>query len=293
MSSKQNGAVEDGASKSVPARLPRITPRNSDIEMTSEATAAGNKTPYETLRQLAHVMPKPSTPQRRASSAGPSLTYGRRTPTAQARTPGAGQRLLGSAKRGNILTPHGRAAAREIELRRAGLTPGKDRRRSGRQQRETPRDILRALSRTLAPTTNQIESSPPPPQIPSGRLLLPVRDLSDDDEADFPRPRLSLPLGDDEDEDDDSLLLPPQSAELLDENFTVQSVELPRRAVSEQPGRVYRGSFGSIRLSDRFADLNDLDSEGMGYDANNSSQLGPGNFDYDEVADDDITQLPG
>ncbi|RDW63839.1 hypothetical protein BP5796_10341 [Coleophoma crateriformis] len=286
---KVPAAEKSAAPKSIEARLPRITPRNSDAEMTSETTATAKETPYETLRQLANVIPKPLTPQHRASSVGPSLTTGR-TPTAQARTPGAGQRLLGSAKRTNILTPHGRAAVREIELRRAGLTPGKDRRRSGRQQRETPRDILRALSRTLAPATKPIESSPPP-QVPSERLLLPIRDVSDD-EADGERPRLSLPLGDDEDEDD-SFLLPPQSAELLDDNFTVQSVELPRRATSEQPGRLYRGSFGSIRLSDRFADLNDLDSEGAGYNLNDSSQLGAGNFEYGEVAGDDITQLPG
>jgi hypothetical protein len=78
-----------------------------------------------------------------------------------------------------------------------------------------------------------------------------------DDDSALERPRLSLALGDDEDEDD-SLLLPPQSAGLEDENFTIQSVELPRRAVSEQPGRLSRGSFGSIRLSDQFTDLNDV-----------------------------------
>ena len=154
-----------------------------------------------------------------------------------------------------MLTPHGRAAMRELEARRAGFTPANDRRRSGRQQRETPRDALRALSRVLAPKTQTVV---PTPQgaASTGRYLLPINDDLEDDAA-LERPRLSLALGDDEDEDD-SLLLPPKSAGLEDENFTVQSIELPRRAISEQPpGRLSRGSFGSIRMSDQF-DLNNV-----------------------------------
>ena len=152
-----------------------------------------------------------------------------------------------------MLTPHGRAAVRELENRRAGLTPAKDRRRSARQQRETPRDALRALSRVLAARTLPVV---PTPQgaAPTGRFKLPGNDDLDDDAA-LERPRLSLALENDEDEDD-SLLLPPRSAGLEDENFTVQSVEMPRRATSEKlPGRLSRGSFGSIRMSDQFADL--------------------------------------
>ena len=233
--------------------LQRITPRNSDGDE-AIAAAAAKETPYGTLRQLAN-MPRPTTPLRRASSAGPpSHKSLRRTPAGQARTPGAGQRLGGSARRANLLTPHGRAAMREVEARRAGFTPAKDRRRSGRQQRETPRDALRALSRILAPKTMPVV---PTPQgaAPTGRFVLPTNDDLDDDAA-LERPRFSLALGDDE--DDDSLLLPPQSASLEDENFTVRSVELPRRATSEQPGRLSRGSFGSVRMSDQFADLNDV-----------------------------------
>lgn len=149
-----------------------------------------------------------------------------------------------------MLTPHGRAAMRELESRRAGLTPAKDRRRSGRQQRETPRDVLRALSRVLAPKTQPVVQTPQG-AAPTGRSTLPGNDDLDDD-AVLERPRLSLALENDDDEDD-SLLLPPRSAGLEDENYTVQSVELPRRAISEQPsGRLSRGSFGSIRMSDQF-----------------------------------------
>lgn len=237
------------------AEPPRITPRNSDGDEAIAAVAA-KETPYVTLRQLANMPPKPTTPLRRASSAGPASHRSlRRTPAEQARTPGGVQKLVASARRPNVLTPHGRAAMRELEARRAGFTPAKDRRRSGRQQRETPRDALRSLSRVLAPQTQPVV---PTPQgaAPTGRFALPGNDDFEDDAA-LERPRLSLALGDEEDEDD-SLLLPPKSAGLEDENFTVQSIELPRRAISEQPpGRLSRGSFGSIRMSDQF-DLNNV-----------------------------------
>ena len=242
----------DGAS----TKQPRITPRNSDGD--EAVTAITKETPYGTLRQLANIPGRPTTPLRRASSAGPpSHRSFRRTPAGQARTPGAGQRLGGSARRTNALTPHGRAAMREIEARRAGFTPAKDRRRSGRQQRETPRDDLRALSRLLAPKTQPVIPTPQGAIPSTGRFVLPENEDLDDD-VELERPRLSLALEYDDDEDD-SLLLPPRSAGLEDENFTVQSVELLRRAISEQPpGRLSRGSFGSIRMSDHFADLNEV-----------------------------------
>src|SRR5690349_1973444 len=63
------------------------------------------------------------------------------------------------------------------------------------------------------------------------------------------RLRLSLPLDED---DDDSDLQPPWSSGSEDENYTMQSIELPRRAISEQPSRFSHGSFGSVRMSDCF-----------------------------------------
>ena len=284
------------ASESTSSRQQRVTPRNSNAQ---EAIAAGSflETPYGTLHQLANIIPKPRTPLRRASSAGPPSTHRstRRTPAPQARTPGAAQRLGGSGK-GNALTPHGRAAIREVLTRRAGLTPRNDRRRSGRQQRETPRDTLRALSRSLAATTQRIESSP---QVPPDSIDIRIRttlsgrdDL--DDGQDIEIPRLSLPIGDDD--EDDSLILPlplPLSTELEDENFTVQSVEFPRRAVSEQPGELLsRGSFGSIRTSDRFADLNDMGLNAMLYDGFDSSLNIPSAFEDEDVPNmDELTAL--
>jgi hypothetical protein len=255
----------------------RITPRNSDGDETI-AGAAAKETPWRTLNQLANI-PRPTTPLRRASSAGPPSTRrsGRRTPSGQARTPGT-QRVLGSAKRPVAITPHGRAAQRELDQRRAGFTPGKDRRRSGRQQRETPSGILRALSRQLAPKSLPIVPTPQGP-IASTRLK-DHREEDLDDEPDLERPRLSLPMGEDEDEDD-SFLVPPRSAGLEDENFTMQSVEFPRRAASElPPGRLSRGSFGSVRMSDVFADLND---PRRSVDGDGSSYLAGDQFGDDEI----------
>lgn len=241
------------------SKPPRITPRNSDIEE-SIAAAAAKETPWRTLNQLANI---PRTPLRRASSAGPLSTHRSNRRTPNARTPAEGLRVT-SAKRPVATTPHGRAAQRGLDLRRAGLTPGKERRKSGRQQRETPRDTLRALSRLLAPKTEPIVPTPEGQIATAGRSKA-LRQEDWDDGPELERPRLSLPLG--EDDDDDSLLLPPQSAGLEDENFTVRSVELGRRAHSERPyGRLSRGSLGSVRMSDVFADLHD-DEFGDGYDS--------------------------
>lgn len=276
-------ATSDGSSAQ-----PRITPRNSDLDGTfTSAAAAAKETPHGTLRQLANI-PKPSTPLRRASSAGPpSQKSTRRTPAGQSRTPGAAQRVYGSGKRPVAVTPHGYAARRELEARRAGLTPGKERRRSGIQKRETPRDTLRALSRILAPKSQAIVPTPQGSRGLNVNFRLPEEDDLDDG-IELERPRLSLAI--DDDDDDDSLLLPPQSAGLEDENFTVQSVELGRRAVSEQPLRRFpRGSFGSVRLSDQFADLNQLGFDGDAYD----SSIVAGQSFNDGDLPGDISGLPG
>jgi hypothetical protein len=244
--------------------------------------------PQDGSKRIAGNIPKMTTPLRRASSAGPpSSRDPRRTPSTQPRTPAGIARYGGvSAKKPLVVTPHGRAAQRQLELRR---TPGKDRRRSGRQQRETPRDALRALSRILASKSQPIAPTPTGPDPATNKRFL-KHDDDLDDEPELQRPRLSLPIGE-EDEEDDSLLLPPRSAGLEDENFTVQSVELGRRARSEQPlSRLSRGSFGSIRMSDNFGDMSALhmeedvdDSSFMGrsiaqdgYDMSNLSGATPG-----------------
>jgi hypothetical protein len=214
--------------------------------------------PHENLRKLA-IIPRPTTPLRRASSTGPPSSHGLRgTPSAQSRTPAGVSRYGGgSARKTLVVTPHGRAAQRQLEARR---TPGREKRRSGRQQRETPRDALRALSRLLAPKSQVIIPTPTDSHSASGKRF--ARDDELDDEPEPQRPRLSLPMGE-EDDEDDSLLLPPRSAGLEDENFTLQSIELGRRARSEQPlSQFSRGSFGSIRMSENFGDLSVLGLEG-------------------------------
>lgn len=234
---------------------------------------------------------KPSTPVHRASSAGPSSQRAhRRTPADQTRTPGIGR--IGSARRPVVVTPHGRAAQRELQQRRAGLTPGKDRRKSARQQRETPRDILRALSRKLAPKSERIIPTPRGERVVNTKDNKSQEDDFDDGQV-LPRPRFSLPL--DQDEDDDSLLEPPKSAGLEDEDFTIQSVELPRRAASElPPGRYSRGSFGSVRMSDVFADQ---DQTRDGYDSSYLAGFGnggiPGIDDNEELRGENTITLRG
>jgi len=98
-----------------------------------------------------------------------------------------------------------------------------------------------------------------------------TRDDDFDDGPDIQRPRFSLPLLDE------------------DEDFTGHSIELPRRAISElPPGRLSRGSFGSVRISDAFADLNEMGPGNNGYD---SSYLP--NEGYDDVLIEDNMELAG
>ncbi|KAI0173621.1 hypothetical protein GGR52DRAFT_396579 [Hypoxylon sp. FL1284] len=200
--------------------------------MSDSAPNNGRLAPLRTPQALA-------TPNRRAISADPSSN-----------------RLSASGRRNNPNTPHARAAIRAIDQRRAALfTPGRvGRRRSlaRERERETPLDLLRNLSRVLAPTSTALSSSSssPGPNANNESTLQTLMEEGDDDD-DFPieRPRFSLPL--DRDDDDDSELKPPRSSILDDDNFTAQSIELPRRAWSEAPlSRLDRGSFGSVRMSD-------------------------------------------
>jgi hypothetical protein len=87
--------------------------------------------------------------------------------------------------------------------------------------------------------------------------------IQDDDDDELPkRPRLSLPIDEEDDSDD---LQPHRSVVIDDENFTMQSIEMPRRAVSEQPGG--RVSIGSARMSDYFNTNDMLHSEDVGIDS--------------------------
>jgi histone H3/H4 len=108
----------------------------------------------------------------------------------------------------------------------------------------------------LAGDSKTVEPSPDIPPTARARTAI-NNEIDIDDGPDPPRPRLSLPIN--EDEDSFEMPAPRLSAPLEDENNTQQSVELPRRALNEQPSNRYsRGSFGSIRTSDRFSDFNEL-----------------------------------
>ncbi|KAJ3493137.1 hypothetical protein NLG97_g4924 [Lecanicillium saksenae] len=170
-------------------------------------------------------------------------------------------------KNNNAPTPHATAARRALEQRRTAMfTPGKNRRRSLREQHQTPMNILNMLAKRLAPSTQQVATSSSPADRADQSSLAPIgereesddEDYMDDVEGDYddededddlpPPPRLSLPLQED-DEDDTTELRPPRLSEIPDENYTVRSVELPR----EEPGSRYsRPSFQSNRGSDFF-----------------------------------------
>ncbi|KAM0249636.1 hypothetical protein ACHAP5_002762 [Fusarium lateritium] len=165
-----------------------------------------------------------------------------------------------SAGRSNAPTPHAKAARRLLDQRRTAIfTPGKKRRQSLLQQRETPLDVLRNLSRALAPKSQPIissSSSSPgnkrsvsPEQQEQSNLY---EDDEDDDDDEFltRRPRLSLPM-DDEDASSMSSDLPaPRLSQQLEEDYTAHSIEMPRRFANDS--RLSRGSPGSQRMSDYF-----------------------------------------
>ncbi|KAK5635766.1 hypothetical protein RRF57_011478 [Xylaria bambusicola] len=211
---------------SIPQSNPPDTHRDGIMANTNSRSSRGaSLAPLSTPKVVA-------TPNRRGISAEP-----------------ASGRLPASARRNNVTTPHARAAIRAMDQRRAALfTPGRARRRSLREQRETPRDILRNLSRALAPTSKVISSSSSP-ESPArdNDATLPPFPEEDEDDDDFPieRPRFSLPLEPEEDDDDD--LKPPRLSGLEEDNYTMQSIELPRRAVMDN---TIRSSLGSMRYSD-------------------------------------------
>lgn len=173
-------------------------------------------------------------------------------------------------------TPHGRAAIRALDSRRAALndinTPGRNRRRSMRDQRETPRDILRALSKTLAGKSKVISStssssSPGDDAAVAsskgqrshnrsgrrkrGQVVIP-EDPDDSDEFPIDRPRFSLPIDEDADSDGE-LPRPPRSSGLedMEDNYTMQSIEGPRRAtIGNQSRFSMRTSMGDLGSDD-------------------------------------------
>ncbi|KAH6852730.1 centromere kinetochore component CENP-T-domain-containing protein [Alternaria alternata] len=238
---------------------------------------------------------QPTTPFRRAISSGPT-PGSRRTPIA--RTPGTGVTPRGGpatrplpSRRIAPTTPHAIRALRERA--NAARTPGNNRRRSGRIQRETPRDILRDLSRALARDTRPVE---PSPQVLPQRTRHSALDLPDvEDGPNMPAPRLSMPLENMYDDDDSFHSAPPRQSLLPDlpddvDGGTVQSLEFGRRAISEDPRFMFGG-----RQSERFGDLSELGAveEEFEVDGTFINRRADGLFDpaIDDALDGDETTI--
>ncbi|KAJ9202990.1 hypothetical protein DTO164E3_1567 [Paecilomyces variotii] len=196
----------------------------------------------------------------RRAAASPAFADISRLPTTPGRftglaTPSANRSATRRTPRtGAPSTPFGLRAIQ----RRAANTPGRDRRKSGRPQRETPFDILRNLGRALAPVSALIRSSPQEEPEP------PKKDEIDelDNEPEIPKPRLSLPIEMDEEDEDGPDIPPPRlSLAFEEEDITQASIEYPRRAMAEADrARLERMSFGDVRLSENFGDLSRLEN---------------------------------
>ncbi|OJD37439.1 histone-fold domain containing protein [Diplodia corticola] len=275
-----------------PSKRARTTPsKPGDNDVPANEAASTNATPIADPRALAHALDQPQTrTPLRAASAGPS-----RTPASQqTRTPGGANnnaRPFPVARRlvGPPTTPH---AIRALQARRdAALAASggrRNRRRSGVQERESPRDILRALSRRLAPFSQRLI---PSPDVQQSTARPKTGNDDDDDGPDPPRPRLSMPLN--EYEDDSFHEAPPRlSMALEDVDTTTHSVEGGRRAVSEDLRP--RLSMARLRLSERFGDDMDVLSEDEAAEVYDAT-VGPLVFDGDaeDVLNEEMTNRFG
>lgn len=287
------------------------------------------------------------------SSAGPVSAGGTyRTPNTATRSNagggGGGRRTPGTAGR----TPHARAARLALDSRRTAIfTPGgrQSRRKSGRMLRDSPRDLLRNLSRRLAPISQPIASSSSPGSGGSAqqsrrsrrpldidmemdilrdgmgadsstasatrrrtyRGILGIDDDEDDDSLPLDRPRMSLNIEDNDNDDD----LRPHRSLILENggsddaeadadadlaNFTMRSIELARRAATQEQllhARRFsraslgvRSSFGSMRMSD-YMDQFGRGADGEGDDDDIAGRLEQQSAFFPEGAFDNL--LPG
>jgi len=97
-------------------------------------------------------------------------------------------------------------------------------------------------------------------------IKLRMRRGEDEDDEELPkRPRLSLPIDEEEEDDDDEDDLQPHKSVIIDDenNFTITSIEMPRRAVFENN----RSSLSSMRMSDYFGGPNAANDGDVGIDS--------------------------
>ncbi|KAJ5668033.1 uncharacterized protein N7477_006603 [Penicillium maclennaniae] len=170
-------------------------------------------------------------------------------------------------------TPYGLRARQQ----RAANTPGRDRRRSGRIQRETTFDILRNLGKALAPVSRPIQSSPQDAPQPAEND--PIDEFEElDNEPENTPPRLSLPIQGSEEGSDDPTP-PPRMSAAFDDDITYRSVEYPMRETSIKDQQRLSMYSQAGRLSENFRGHLDSDS-----DAGEQTGL----FGGDEAADNTI-----
>ncbi|KAJ5463491.1 Histone-fold [Penicillium sp. IBT 31633x] len=181
-------------------------------------------------------------------------------------------------------TPYGLRARQQ----RAANTPGRDRRRSGRMQRETTFDILRNLGRALAPVSEPIRSSP---QEKAEATPEPIDEFEQlDNEPEIERPRLSLPIQESEEEDEEASpeMHPPRMSLAFaeeDMDITYRSVEYPRDVSIRDRDRLSMMSRATGRISGDFEETrlesDDADDTGiMGEDDDaEDTMISGGDFD--------------
>ncbi|KAJ5288551.1 Histone-fold [Penicillium angulare] len=206
----------------------------------TSGTGANNTPSAETtltgIQRLPNHSRFPLTPSRLVSLASP---HGQRS--ASRLTP----RARGVAA---PATPYGLRARQQ----RAANTPGRDRRRSGKVQRETTFDILKNLGRALAPVSRPIQSSPQEVQLHTEQPKDEIEEL--DNEPEIERPRLSLNIQESEDgsEEANSETPPRMSLAFDDDDITYRSVEYPRDLAIRDRDRLSM-LLPAGRLSENFA----------------------------------------
>ncbi|CAG7921500.1 unnamed protein product [Penicillium olsonii] len=237
---------------------------------TSTPNTRGRRSPFtpagETkltgLQRLPGHTRYPLTPSRLVTAATPGTQRSASRYTPRARGAGAPS------------TPHGLRARQQ----RAANTPGRDRRRSGRAQRETTFDILRNLGKALAPVSQPIQSSPQEQPEPEEEPVDEFEQL--DNEPVIEPPRLSLPLQASSEEGDENSpeMRPPRMSLALGEedmDMTYQSVEYPRRETSiRDRERLSMMSRATGRISGDFEETR-LESD----DAEDTGVIGQGEED--------------